>query len=111
MPPYRCINMANCLWIIDAADPRVKTCSRPGCTNRVATNDPPERCFARCQAIGERGPCAHLGAEARRVGCDTCQGNVQVKLFACAVLGECTLAKAIDGLACCVTCERFESKA
>lgn len=52
--------------------------------------------------------CRHLGPELRRVGCETCGGNVQVKIFACAVFGECALAKKIDSLACCATCDKWE---
>ena len=43
----------------------------------------------------------HLGDELRREQCQTCQGNVQVKLFACAVFDECTLAKKLNGIAAC----------
>lgn len=47
-----------------------------------------------------QGPCAHLGAERRRVQCQSCGGNVQVKVFACAVHGECTLSKDVGVKVC-----------
>lgn len=97
--------MIYCIFIADAADPRIKTCSRAGCTNRIVSDHPPEKCHALCE-VGN-GPCIHFGAETRRVECPTCRGNVQVKVFACAVFGECTLAKSLDGTACCQACEQF----
>lgn len=97
----------NCLWKIDATDPRIKTCSRPGCNNRVVTDYPPEKCYAHCR--GKKSACVHLGAELRRADCPTCSGNVQVKIFACAARGECTTAKAIDGVPCCLGCTEYRA--
>lgn len=80
-------------------------CVRCGLT--LTTTDPPERCHAICQSPN----CRHLGLELRRENCPTCAGHVQVKVFQCAVYGECTLAKKIGSIACCQTCERFEAPA
>ncbi len=52
--------------------------------------------------------CLHRGPELRREPCSTCKGTVQVKVFACAVLGECTLAKPLSGIATCETCEHYQ---
>lgn len=57
------------------------------------------------------GDCMRLGAELRRQECPTCGGNVQIKVFTCAVRGECTIAKPLEGIACCQTCEQFEASA
>lgn len=55
-----------------------------------------------------RGPCVHLGDEVRRVECSTCSGRIQLKVFTCAVHGECTNAKRGDGVAgCCVGCADY----
>lgn len=68
---------------------------RCACGNVIASDKPPETFRASCRKPKAKpGPCVHLGAETRRVGCPTCQGTVQLKVFACAVHGECTLAKA-----------------
>lgn len=56
------------------------------------------------------GPCAHLGAEVRQQECDSCAGKTQIKVFACAVHGECTLGKKLDGLACCAGCKDYQPK-
>ena len=46
--------------------------------------------------------CIHLREPTgETVGCQTCKGNVQVKLFSCAVHGTCTLGKRIEGHGCC----------
>lgn len=55
-----------------------------------------------------RALCAHRGAETRKVECPTCGGGVSLKVFACALHGECTIAKQVDGLACCATCPDYE---
>ena len=47
-------------------------------------------------------PCVHLGEEVRRVGCGSCRGKVELKVFRCAVHGECTLGKrAPEVKGCC----------
>jgi hypothetical protein len=48
------------------------------------------------------GQCVHLGEPTgRTVGCETCTGNISLKVLACAVHGECTVGKRVDGVACC----------
>ena len=51
--------------------------------------------------------CLHRRNVARKIKCGSCKGSVRVKIFACEIKGECTLARAIDGIACCATCEDF----
>jgi hypothetical protein len=49
--------------------------------------------------------CRHRGeptGEQRQ--CGTCPGSVSVKVFGCSVHGACTLAKKVEGLACCKGC-------
>lgn len=36
--------------------------------------------------------------------CGPCGGNVQLRLFTCAIHGSCTLATKTDGVACCKGC-------
>jgi hypothetical protein len=48
--------------------------------------------------------CIHLGSELRRVDCQDCQGTVRLKVFACAIHGQCTLRKRLDGVKCCAAC-------
>lgn len=48
--------------------------------------------------------CRHKGKELRREVCGPCGGRVQIKVFECAVHGECTLAKKLPGKACCSGC-------
>lgn len=50
-------------------------------------------------------PCIHLGAETgATLRCDSCRGQVQVKLRACAVHGHCTESKAVANTVCCPSC-------
>ncbi len=39
--------------------------------------------------------------------CETCNGNVRIKTFACDIHGKCTLKKQLPGIACCATCKDF----
>jgi hypothetical protein len=99
----------NCDWqdipdSTDAKGRRKVKCVRCG---RVAgpTSDPPERIVARCKATPTPSPCSHLGAETRQQPCDSCNGGkTRIKIFACAIHGECTIGKRLDGLACCSGC-------
>lgn len=47
--------------------------------------------------------CALRGQEIRREECPTCNGRIQVKVFACSLHGECTLTKDV-GAQICATC-------
>jgi hypothetical protein len=48
-----------------------------------------------------------MGTEVRLQGCSSCGGSWQIKVFACAIHGECTLGKRLDGLACCSECQDY----
>lgn len=82
------------------------------CGRLLKTNDPPERCHAMCRIAGPKPKpqvCHHRGPELRRVECPTCSGNVQVKVFGCAVFAECTIAKPLPGIQCCEACPRYQA--
>jgi hypothetical protein len=51
--------------------------------------------------------CTLRGEELRRIECAECRGTVQLKVFRCALHGECTLAKRAPALACCAYCEQY----
>lgn len=49
--------------------------------------------------------CIHLGTPTGQTRlCPSCRGGVQVKLFGCAVHGQCTQARPLEGVACCKDC-------
>lgn len=52
-------------------------------------------------------PCIHLGAELRQQECQTCQGSTRIKVFACFVHGEATIAKQLESVACCQSCPDY----
>lgn len=55
--------------------------------------------------MAPRAPgCLHRGAASRDVTCPTCAGHVQVKVFSCALHGECTLGKKDIGVRRCDGC-------
>ncbi len=59
-------------------------------------------------------PCRHLGAgTGARVECGTCpQNRTTLKLFTCAVHGQCVLGpQTAPGVACCGTCKDYVAKA
>lgn len=66
------------------------------------SHHPPERLHRNCRSLlarhhVPRGPCIHRGGELRQQESATCRGNVRVKVFACALHGECTLEKPLPG--------------
>lgn len=58
-----------------------------------------------------RPPCVNQGKEIRLEPCASCRGNTRVKVFACAIHGECTLAKKLEGLECCKRCQDYATAA
>lgn len=74
-------------------------------------------CYCRDHADGPAWPvarsaCAHLGPETGgAVECPTCAGTVRLKLMACAVHGQCTTAKRVEGVACCAGCPDYRAPA
>src|SRR5262245_10221215 len=57
-------------------------------------------------------PCVHRGeATPETVGCQTCAGKVDLKVFGCAGHPEgCTLTKKVPGRACCKGCKDNPAK-
>lgn len=81
------------------------------CRNCGVVRRGPKRRFVRpCRNAPPRpeprGPCAHRGAELRLEECATCggKGKVKIKVFACALHGECTIGRRVGALALCQAC-------
>lgn len=52
--------------------------------------------------------CSHLGQPTgAKELCNTCTGRVELKVFACAVHGTCTVARRVPGQACCNGCKDY----
>jgi hypothetical protein len=58
-------------------------------------------------AATAKAACRHRGLSLRTQPCPSCGGHVHVKIFACALHGECTVAKLLPGSACCQICPDF----
>jgi hypothetical protein len=56
----------------------------------------------------EHIPCWRQGDYLRKQTCASCCGTVRLKVFACDLHGECTVAKFLSGSACCRTCDDYE---
>jgi len=71
------------------------------------TGSPPERirCICGSNGAGSRVPCAHLGKLARMAVCSSCNGNVRLKVYACAVHDECSIGQPVEALPCCASCD------
>jgi hypothetical protein len=54
-----------------------------------------------------RGQCLHLGEPIGEQKCETCPGNVRLKIFACALHQKCTPQKQLAGVTCCAACPDF----
>ena len=80
----------------------------------------PEQCalcpYADAPLIEEQppthvGPCIHLGTlTGKTVECPTCGGRVRLKVFSCAVHGECVLERGQTALPSCRTCPDRQSR-
>lgn len=55
-----------------------------------------------------RTPCKLRGPETRREQCSTCTTRVELKIFACSLHSECTLAKPLEAMACCQLCPDYQ---
>lgn len=53
-------------------------------------------------------PCIHKGPELRQQKCSTCSGNVRLKVFACALLKECTVEHLLPGIQGCLKCQSYK---
>jgi len=55
--------------------------------------------------------CTHRGEfTGESVGCQSCNGNVQLKVFSCEVYGTCTLGKRVESVpGCCQGCKDYQS--
>jgi hypothetical protein len=62
-------------------------------------------------ATATRGTCTHLGAATGETQeCRTCAGSVRIKLFECALHGQCTLYKPLCQIHCCQTCPDYAAR-
>lgn len=74
-------------------------------------NDPAYRALWDSHTMPLTVACRHLGAATgATVACPSCRGTVALKLFACAIHGACTVARAVAGVACCASCPDRETE-
>lgn len=60
-----------------------------------------------------RGRCRHLGEPTgAKAECQTCQGKARLKLHACSVFGDCTIAVGLrsEGKAACFDCTKWQAR-
>lgn len=62
-----------------------------------------------CKAPPSAHRCIHRGNQLRTQQCSTCSGTVKVKVFACAMHGECELANKLKDVRRCGKCDDFQS--
>jgi hypothetical protein len=81
-------------------------------TKRVYGRAPTQSCAKPASPLPKE-PCVHRGAETRRVASTICCGGekTRIKVFACAVHGECTIGTKFQGIQCCASCGEYEGVA
>ncbi len=57
----------------------------------------------------QAAPCRHRGKMVRSEVCPSCRLGVRLKVFSCAVHGECTLQRSWGSIPICLTCPSFEA--
>ena len=62
------------------------------------------------EAHSRNGPCIHRGDLLREDQCPSCRGVVRLKVFACGLHTECTVARVLTGCACCANCPDFAAE-
>jgi hypothetical protein len=80
----------------------MRVCVLPGEERETPRQLPPRiAALARAKHRPKRGPCEHRGDLLGYQECETCRGTTKIKLFACALHGQCTLGRKLEGIACC----------
>lgn len=78
-----------CKFVLKATKEGRNLLHCPLCDGEVWSRSPPEKtartCIAR-QRLLSSARCDHLGREVRREKCNSCSGNVVVKIFECHML-------------------------
>ncbi len=59
------------------------------------------------RSFQQRAACQFRGETVNEIECPICRRTVMLKVFDCAQHERCTIAKAIDDMACCASCEDF----
>ena len=59
-------------------------------------------------AAPARLDCLHRGSQVGERHCPSCSGKVTLKVFACDIHKQTTIARQVDDLACCATCDDYE---
>ena len=54
--------------------------------------------------------CIHRGSQVGERQCTSCSGKISLKVFACDIHKQTTIARQVDDLACCATCKDYEGK-
>lgn len=79
----------------------------------------PEKCRAYVERWKERGwlpadytlgeplQCRHFGEQISSIGCQTCGGTVELKIFRCGVHEECTPRRNKEGIRACEGCADY----
>lgn len=104
------LNSSTCPFVVTPlADGRYRfVCPRANC--QATFVGPLPRYYHLCgdkdTALG--GPCAHRGDVLRTEVCQSCGGRARIKVYACALYGECALA-AVPGVANCGSCPDYQN--
>ena len=109
MPADSAMMDLNCQFACDGQNDAGKNIMRCVHCGRIVIT-PHVKVSALCKSEAPRVDCVHRGAMVGKRECASCAGTVKLKLFACAIHGECTLAKPLEGVACCGACREFEGK-
>lgn len=63
----------------------------------------------RRRAIRRESPCLHRGEVVGEVECSSCKGRVRIKVFACAVHGDCTIRRVPGDRSDCDSCDEYSA--
>ena len=85
-------------------------CDKPDSMHRLCQTRPRffdlwERGIGPGQAqTARQSPCGHRGEQIDESLCESCQGQVRIKIFACRLHNRCSLSKLLTTVAGCLSC-------
>lgn len=118
------MNLPTCRWRGDQYGDGKYPCRCPKFVHAPNNTTTAEICANQCPYVDCEAPepvkpaprvdtCCHIGEELRLENCPSCCGTVRLKVFGCAIHGECTISKKVGSIMCCTkptTCADYRPK-
>ena len=91
-------------------------CDKPDSMHRLCQTNPRffnlwEQGLGPGQAHGSRNePCRHRSEQIDEMLCESCQGQVRIKIFGCHLHDRCSLSLKLTEMPCCLSCQDYDPR-